>query len=398
MSELTGAVPTTSVLTEELLARIHERAPGYDRDNVFFTEDLAELADAGYLRSLVPQALGGLGLTLQQVAHEQVRLAMAAPATALAVNMHLIWTGVAKTLHDRGDHCLDFVLRDAAAGEIFAFAISEAGNDLVLFDSTTDARPLPDGGYEFTGTKIFTSLSPVWTRLGLFGLDSVSADAPKLVHAVVTRDAPGITIAEDWNTLGMRASQSNTTHLDAVAATSDRVFRRLDPGPSRDDLIFAIFANFEILISAVYVGIGQRALELAVESARSRGSRRTGLGRDQDPNVRWKIADAALAQDALLPQLDALSADLDSGVDRGTEWFRALVGLKSRSTRTARYVVDQAIAVAGGAAFSATSELSRLYRDVLAGGFHPSNEDSVHSTVASAVLGPLAEDASALRP
>ena len=386
------------VLTDELLARIHDRAPGYDRDNVFFTEDLAELVAAGYLRSLVPRPFGGLGFSLQQVAHEQVRLAMAAPATALAVNMHLIWTGVAKTLHDRGDDSLDFVLRDAAAGEIFAFAISEAGNDLVLFDSTTDARPLPDGGYEFTGTKIFTSLSPVWTRLGLFGLDTVSADAPKLVHAVVTREAGGITIDQDWNTLGMRASQSNTTHLDSVAATSDRVFRRLDPGPSRDALIFAIFANFEILISSVYVGIGNRALELAVEAAESRGSRRTGLDRDQDPNVRWKIANAALAQDALLPQLDSLAVDLDAGVDRGAQWFRALVGLKSRSTRTARYVVDQAIAVAGGSAFSATSELSRLYRDVLAGGFHPSNEDSVHSTVATALLGPIIEDPSTLRP
>ncbi|MES2094036.1 MAG: acyl-CoA dehydrogenase family protein [Actinomycetota bacterium] len=381
-----------SVLGDELLARVRARAPGYDNGNLFFTEDLEELAAVGYLRALVPESFGGLGLSLTQVAHAQVRLAMAAPATALAVNMHLVWTGVAKTLHDRGDDSLDFVLRDAAVGEIFAFAISEAGNDLVLFDSTTDARPLPDGGYAFTGTKIFTSLSPVWTRLGLFGLDTVSADAPKLVHAVVTRDAPGITIDEDWNTLGMRASQSNTTHLDSVVATSDRVFRRLDPGPSRDELIFAIFANFEILIASVYLGIGQRALELAVESAGARGSRRTGLARDQDPNVRWKIADAALAQDALLPQLDALASDLDAGVDRGAQWFRALVGLKSRSTRTARYVVDQAIAVAGGTAFSATSELSRLYRDVLAGGFHPSNEDSVHSTVATALLGPIVED------
>jgi len=113
------------------------------------------------------------------------------PATALAVNMHLVWTGIARTLRDRGDSSLEFVLTEAASGEVFAFAISEAGNDLVLFGSTTDARPLPGGGYAFTGTKIFTSLSPVWTRLGLFGLDTVSDDAPKLVHAFVTRAAPG---------------------------------------------------------------------------------------------------------------------------------------------------------------------------------------------------------------
>lgn len=386
-------MPTTTtpqqILSDELLAHIHERAAGYDRENTFFTEDLEELAAAGYLRALVPVELGGFGLSLQQLVREQLRLAAAAPATALAINMHLIWTGIAKTLRDRGDGSLEFILREAAGGEVFAFAISEAGNDLVLFGSQTDARPQPDGSYEFTGTKIFTSLSPAWTRLGLFGLDTVSADAPKLVHAVVERSATGITVLDDWDTMGMRASQSNSTRLEGVRAAADRIIRRLDPGPSADPLIFAIFANFEILVSAVYTGIGDRALELAVESARRRHSTRTGTTKDQDPDTRWKIADAAIAQDAMLPQLDALARDVDQLVDRGADWFRALVGLKLRATTTARFVVDQAIRVASGSSYSASSELGRLYRDVLAGGFHPSNEDSAHSTVATALLGPL---------
>jgi alkylation response protein AidB-like acyl-CoA dehydrogenase len=376
------------VLSADLLARIHDRAAGYDRDNAFFTEDLSELADAGYLRSLVPTRLGGLGLSLTDVAHSQLALAKAAPATALAVNMHLVWTGIAKTLLDRGDDSLEFVLREAAAGELFAFAISEAGNDLVLFGSSTEAKPLEGGSYSFTGTKIFTSLSPAWTRLGLFGLDTESTDAPKLVHAFVTRETAGITTLSDWDTLGMRASQSNSTRLDGVVAEASRVIRRLDPGPNPDPLIFAIFANFEILVASVYTGIGERALELAVESATGRTLKRTGEPKSNDPVTRWKLADAAIAQDALLPQLDALARDLDGGVDRGDQWFRALVGLKSRATRTAKTVVDAAIGVAGGAAFANSSELGRLYRDVLAGGFHPSNEDSVHSTVATALLGP----------
>jgi alkylation response protein AidB-like acyl-CoA dehydrogenase len=378
------------VLTDSLLERIHSRAAGYDRDNAFFSEDLDELAAAGYLKALVPTEFGGGGLSLQEVTREQARLAAAAPATALAVNMHLIWTGIAKTLHDRGDHCLDFVFTEATAGEVFAFAISEAGNDLVLFGSNTVAHPMPDGGYEFTGTKIFTSLSPAWTRLGLFGLDTESADAPKLVHAVVTRDAAGIQTLDDWNTMGMRASQSNSTRLIAARAEPDRVFRRLEPGPNADPLIFAIFANFEILLSAVYTGIGHRALELAVETATKRiSAKRGGTPKAEDPDTRWKIADAAIALDGIVPQIDALARDVDEGVDRGDQWFRALVGLKIRAIDTAQFVVNQAIRVSGGATYFAGNELGRLYRDVLAGGFHPSNEDSAHSTVATALLGPL---------
>ncbi|WP_165070035.1 acyl-CoA dehydrogenase family protein [Marisediminicola senii] len=381
-------------LDDALLARIHDRAPGYDRENAFFAEDLDELRAAGYLTALVPESFGGAGLTLAQVVREQARLAAAAPATALAIGMHLIWTGVAKALLDRGDDSLAFVLREAAEGELFAFAISEPANDLMLFGSTTDAAPLPDGSYAFTGTKIFTSLSPAWTRLGTLGLDATSVDAPKLVHAVIARETPGaastrISSLGDWNTLGMRATQSHTTRLDGAVADAARVYRRLDPGPSADPLIFGIFANFEILVAAVYAGIGDRALALGVDAAASRTSARTGLSRDQDPDVRHRLADAALAMDALWPQIDTLARDVDERVDHGTHWFRRLVGVKVNATRTARLVVDQAIAVAGGASFSREHELSRLYRDVLAGGFHPSNDDSARATIATDLLGPL---------
>ena len=65
------------------------------------------------------------------------------------------------------------------------------------------------------------------------------------------------------------------------------------------------------------------------------------------------------------------------------------MGVKVRSTETAKRVVDQAVRVSGGSTYFAGSELGRLYRDVLAGIFHPSDDESAHSTVANAWLGPL---------
>jgi len=52
-------------------------------------------------------------------------------------------------------------------------------------------------------------------------------------------------------------------------------------------------------------------------------------------------------------------------------------------------VVDLALQVSGGASYYTGGELGRLYRDVLAGIFHPSDDESAHSTVAQSVLGPL---------
>ena len=47
-----------SILSDDLLKRCMERAPGYDRDNRFFDEDFKELKEAGYLLAAVPKELG----------------------------------------------------------------------------------------------------------------------------------------------------------------------------------------------------------------------------------------------------------------------------------------------------------------------------------------------------
>jgi alkylation response protein AidB-like acyl-CoA dehydrogenase len=385
---VTGSTPET-LLDDALLARFRERAARYDRENAFFHDDLAELREAGYLRALVPVELGGLGWSLSDAVRAQMRLAGAAPATALGINMHLVWTGVASVLRARGDDALEFLLREAAEGELFAFGISEAGNDLMLFGSRTTAEPQPDGSYRYSGRKIFTSLSPAWTRLGTTGLDTTSPDGPKIVYGFIDREDPDVRVLDDWDTLGMRASQSRTTVLDGAVAASDRIVRRLDPGPNPDPLVFAIFACFELLLGAVYTGIGARALDLAVAAARRRSSMKTGLTLAQEPDVRRRIAEAALLQDGIELQLVALARDVDERVDHGMRWFAKLSGMKVRATETARQVVDQCVRVGGGSTYFAGDELGRLQRDVLAGVFHPSSDDAAKQTIATAWLGPI---------
>lgn len=385
---MTGTASDPAVLLpDDLLARFRERAAVHDRENTFPHDDLAELRERGYLAILAPSDLGGGGLSLAEASVLQQRLATAAPATALAINMHLVWTGVAKVLADRGIDALRFVQHGAVTGEVFAFGISEAGNDLVLFGSDTDASPRPDGSYAFTGTKIFTSLAPVWTQLGLHGLDTTSADAPRMVYAFVPR-TDAVTTRDDWDTLGMRATQSRTTELHGAVAPADRVVRRIPPGPNPDPIVFGIFSVFELFLASVYTGLARRALDVAVEVAKSRRSKRTGDAYSQDPDIRWRIADMALAYDALPPQLAQLCADVDAQADHGARWFSLLSGIKHRAVTTAKAVVDDAMLVAGGSSYFASSELSRLSRDVQAGLFHPSDPESAHATVATAWLGP----------
>lgn len=375
-------------LDPALLARIRERAAGYDRDNTFFTEDFEELKEAGYFTAMVPKEFGGPGLSLEDITREQMALAGAAPATALAVNMHQVWMGVANTVYRTGDTSMNFMFEAAMAGHVFAFGVSEAGNDLVLFGSNSRAQAQEDGGYTFYGTKIFTSLSPGWTMLGTFGAEEGPDGEQVNVWGFVDRDS-GVQIKDDWDTVGMRASQSCTTVLDGAYSPAERIVRRIPSGPSGDPFIFGIFANFEILLASVYTGIGARALEVAVETVSKRTSKATGTTYSQDPAIRWRIADAAMEMDVLYPLIAQAARDVDAGVDRGALWFPQLSNVKSQATETALRVVEKAVRVSGGSSYFNRSELSRLYRDVLAGLFHPSDDESVHGAWANALLGPI---------
>lgn len=360
-------------LPQNLLDEIRSRAPHYDETNSFFHEDLNALREVGYL---TPRPLTEL------VANQRT-LAAHAPATALGLGMHFTWVGVAQTLADAGDHSLDFVLEAANSGDLFAFGVSERGNDRVLTDSVTTVTEV-DGGYAFTGQKIFTSLSPAWTKLGLLG-----RMGDQIVHGFITRDTPGYSIDEDWDTLGMRATQSHTTTLDGAVVATDHVARIVPVGDVSDPFIRAIFQNFLLLVSAVYVGISERALELATQAVSDRTSMaREGQTYASDPDIRWQIADMAMAVDALDAPLRTLAADVVGQADHGARWFRLLSGVKHRSVETARKVVDQALRLHGGRGYRRTQEIARLQRDVLAGVYHPSDTEAVHHTVAFDLLGP----------
>lgn len=372
---------------DELLDRIAERAPGYDAANAFCTEDLDELRAAGYLRIGVPVEQGGAGLGLRATARVQRALAQAAPATALGLGMHQVWVQAARAVRARGKSFLQAVTDHAADDHLLAFGVSEPGNDAVLFDSSTTAEPDGDGGYRFTGTKVFTSLAPAWDVMSVFGKDT-SGSEPRLVHGFVLRSDGDVEHLDDWDTLGMRATQSRTTKLLGVHVPDDRIVRSLPVGPNQDPLVFGIFASFELLIASVYAGIAERAIALAATAVAGRTGA-DGTPRSQDPDVRRAIADLRGAVDAITLQVDSLARSVDELDDLGARWFPLLVGTKARAVDTAQHVVDEVMRVVGGSAFRSLSELARLARDVRAGQYHPSSRDSAARTIAASVLGPL---------
>lgn len=377
------------ILSEDILQRCMERAPGYDRENKFFQEDWDELRDAGYLTMSVPKELGGLGYSLADVCMEQRRLAYYSAATALATNMHLYWVGLVSDLWHAGDKSLEWVLKAAMDGAIYAAGHSESGNDVPGLYSTCKAEKV-DGGYRFTGHKNFGSLTPVWTYLGLHGMDMSNPDEPKVVHAFMPRDSEGFTIKPVWdNVLGMRATRSDDTILDGVFIPDKYIARIVAPGfAGIDGFVLGIFAWALLNFGNIYYGLAQRVLDMTVEKLQTKKS--IAISREfmkHHAGVQHDIGEMVLELEGVGPHLDRIAQDWSTGVDYGPAWGVKIVASKCHAVESSWRVVDRSLEVMGGFGIFPASGLERLIRDARLGRLHPANGYLTREVLAKATLG-----------
>ncbi len=375
--------PTT--LDTDLLLEFRRLAAIDDANNTFFDETHRHLQAAGHYTINLPVEVGGGGLNLLDTARHQRLLARYAPAAALATCMHLYWTGGATDLRNLGVEGLDWVIDDAMSGEIFASGHAEAGNDVSTLMSTTVAEPV-DGGYRISGRKHFGSLGPIWTQLGFHAMDSTNPEQPLVIHGFVKRSDPGVTVVENWDTIAMRSSQSHDTVLESVFVPHERIAAKVpigeDEGAAGTAFVWGL-----ALISNVYLGVAQRALELATEALKAKTSiALDGRTLAHNPMLQHQVAEMWIALDGAASSLDMFATDWVNGVDHGPEWDMKLFAVKYRTSEVVRRVLDIAADVAGGGAIRTDSELSRLLRDSRAAAYHPPSHALAHEFIGKAVL------------
>src|ERR1700674_4368972 len=360
-------------LPTAMLERFWERAPTYDRENRFFTEDFEELRSAGYLALPVPKDLGGPGLSLADVSREQRTLAYYAAPTALGINMHLYWVGVAADLWRSGDRSLEWMLRGALAGEVFAAAPAEGGKDLSVLLSSPKAERVANG-YRFTGRKSFISLSPVWTYLGLHGMDTSDPAAPKVVHGFMPRNSEGFSIIETWDVLGMRATRSDDTLLDGVFIPDHLIGRIVPAGPAGlDAFVASIFAWALIGFGNVYYGLARRVFDQVVGTLKAKTSLAMSRSMAYHAEVQHAVAEMAIALEGIDPHLDRIAEEWSAGMDHGGAWPAKIFAAKCHAVEASWRVVDLALEVAGGFGIFRKSGFERMFRDARLGRMHPAN-------------------------
>lgn len=371
--EMNGQLKSLEGLNQ-IFKRCAERAPGYDRENRFFTEDFEELKAAGYLLLPVPIEFGGYGMNLHEVVRMQRKLAYHAAPDALALNMHFYWVGLSADLWRKGDRSMEWLLMEAARGEVFAAGHAETGNHLPVVHSTTKAKRVL-GGYLFNGHKSFGSLSPVWTYLGIHGRDESDPQNPKIVHAFMPRNSEGYEIRKTWdNVLGMRATRSDDTILKDVFIPDKFIARVVPEGfKGADEFLLGMFAWSVLGFGNVYCGLAEYAFDLILSKIENKKSMPYPNGMKNHPYIQSEVAKMYMKLEALRAHLDAVSRDWVNDVQHGGLWTLKIINAKRHAVEKAFEIVRTVFELSGGFGIFPASGIERLYRDASIGILHPSN-------------------------
>jgi alkylation response protein AidB-like acyl-CoA dehydrogenase len=355
---------TTEISTDsELLARaaavgaeIAPYAARHDSDGTFVSEGLHCVREAGLLALAVPTELGGSGATIRQVAMVQRELAHHCGSTALATAMHQHAVTFTAWRYYRGFPGAEATLRRVADEGIVL--VSTGGAD---FTRPRGEAVKVEGGYRVSGHKVFASQSSHGTAMvTMFAFDDPD-EGRRVLNMAVPIASEGVTVLDNWNTLGMRGTASNDIVVEDVFVPDERVVANRPYG--KIDPPLQVIASIAMpIIAAVYLGVAEAAYAAALEAVAAKAD---------DPVVQRQVGFMAQRLRVASWALDGALAEVGDDPDPSVERFAAVMAAKREVALAGVEVCDVAMELGGGAAFFKGSTIERCYRDIRAAKFHP---------------------------
>ncbi|WP_183094304.1 acyl-CoA dehydrogenase family protein [Nocardioides stalactiti] len=364
MTTATAPSPTSSAVPAAgLAARAAELGPvlaahaaRHDVEGSFVAEAYDALRDAGLLKAAVPVELGGDGATVRELTAIQRELGRHCGSTALASSMHQHVVAFTAWRYRRGLPGAEATLRRVAEEGILL--VSTGGGD---YTHPRGEAVKVDGGYRVSGHKRFASQSGHATVMStMFVLDDPE-QGQRVLNVAVPIAADGVTVADNWDTLGMRGTASNDIVIDDVFVPDERVLANRPYGVVDAPLQVISQVAFPIVCGA-YLGIAEAAYEAAVAAAAPKAD--SPLVQRQVGRMRHRLQVAGWS-------LDAALAAVGDDTTPSHETYLAVMTAKAEIAEAGLEVCDLAMDVAGGPGFFKGSVIERAYRDFRAVKFHP---------------------------
>ncbi|MCU1648817.1 MAG: acyl-CoA dehydrogenase protein [Nocardia sp.] len=353
-TEVREVLETVRTLVRDRVIPLEDQIDSTDE----MPDELKRLAaEVGLYGFAIPEAYGGLGLSMSQEARLVMELGYTTPAfrslfgTNNGIAGHVLMEG--GTEEQKKTH-----LPRLASGEwtaSFALTEDEAGSDPAGLKTHVTKT---DDGYSITGSKRYITNAPVADVFMVFARHGATAKTSRDISAfMVPRDTPGLTVGPRDRKMGQHGAWTAEVYFDNVRVPADALIGGSAGEGNGYLTAMRCLAHGRLHIASLCVGLAQRLLDESISYALER--RQSGRPIAEFQLIQGMIADS---QTDVMAGRSLVLAAAES-FDAGTDTRMGPSCAKYFASEMVGRVADRAVQIHGGAGYMRGVAVERFYRD-----------------------------------
>lgn len=333
-----------------------EVAPGAierDRMKQFPVEIFKKLSDMGMMGLPFPEKYGGGGADTISFAIVVEELSRGCGSTGITYSAHISLGGAPLHLFGTEDQKHQFLVPICTGESFGAFGLTEpnAGSDA---GGTRTTAKEENGEFNINGNKCFITNASYAKHIALTAVTGEKDGSKEISAIIVPTNAEGFTIIDNYEKMGLNASNTTELVLEDVKVPIDYLLGKRGEG-FRQFLI--TLDGGRIGIGAMAVGIAQGAFERALSYAKQR--KQFGQSISSFQAVQFKLAEMAMKIE-LARNMVYKAAWLK---DKGRPFSKEAAMCKLYASEICMEVTDQAVQIHGGYGYMKEYQVERMMRD-----------------------------------
>ena len=347
-------------LAKELGKDFEKRASDYDRDAAFVEKNYEQLKEYGFLSATIPAELGGGGISHSEMCNVLRIFGQHCSSTALALSMHqhLIAATIWKYKQGQGG---EDVLKKVVQKNLVL--VSTGARDWL---ESNGEMQKTERGYLVSAQKHFASQSSGGDVLVTSAPFEDPEDGWQVLHFSVPFTAEGLKVMDNWYTMGMRGTGSNTVILDNVFVPESAIVQKRQRGTFNPFWSMVLTVAMPMIMS-VYVGIAERAARIAIEQIKKRE-----VQKDHITFMIGEMNNELTSAQVQWKDMVSICNNLD--FKPSDEKASSILTRKTNVVKSCINTVAKAMEIVGAQSFFVSLGLERLFRDVQASKYHPLTE------------------------